>query len=734
MTTDAYPGQPIYTVAGTGPYAINHEYNIEAIAPYVLLQDGTSVLLTVTTDYTVDPAAGESGNLWLTSAAATTYAGLQLTIARATAVEQAFSAETRRESGVEASLDRITRGLQDVWVYAVWVYNTLAASISALGVQVADAAAVADNALTVALQAYGSMTGVAEIRQFQTIDALELDAVLSYSGGSAVIAGEQIHVLAGPWSYTVADAGATDHHLTTAGGVKLYCNRPDGGFCLTQWNVKPDDVASTARAQAAIDALLETSEQFVRLPAGNFIFTQLRLYNSSGSTRAQKGKFRLIGAGNLAFSDAYLGEAEGDFYGTRITIQGAFPIDDGIILADGSGQQRNTGLENLTVIYGGEGYAIRSVYAPFVDLRDVTVRITAAEGNGIQLEDCWGGVLDRVFLATDSAIVPLGHGLNFSETVFAGSFKIRDAIIDNWNTCVLIDGAGQFTNLLFENVWLQKFETFGLRCLAPIWNMVLRDVYMESDRTPSVYIKLDGASVIRNFEIDGGFLLGGDTVTAWPVGPLIEFNNVNQARLARLVVMRPWTPVAHLYSACDLTIDGLDVYHDATANLPTGPLYLFTASDGFYPKIEMNRAQKTTTSKMEWTDTEQIALSSLDGNSAKLRNQISRGLKMITIAQAAAYTWATEKVRPNSIWVTAIEGTPGAFDVAARLLPANTLEPGTELVVFNSAGSTQDCLIRNGQGSTNIATVQPGQVAHCYAEPGTDQWIVTVSTFSIGGV
>lgn len=537
------------------------------------------------------------------------------------------------------------------------------------------------------------------------------------------------------FSYLVAAAAATDHHVTNAGGTKFYCQRPAGGFDLTQWGVVPDDVTTTATAQAAIDALLETGEQFARLPAGNFIFSQIRLFNSSGGDRAQRGKFTLRGAGSLGHTEVRDGTANGDFYGTRIEIQGDDAADDGILLASGDTTQRRCGLEDLTVIYGGTGYAIDARYVPFLELRNVSVRITAAGSKAINIEDCWGGLLDRFIAIVDKDITSTVHGLRFSATLFSGNFKIRDSIVDRFDNSIWIEGANSFANFVLENTLMQKFQSYGLLCEAPIQNLVLRDEYMEANTAPPNYVKISPASGnVVNFEVDGGLFLGGVTASSWITGPVIDLENVKQAKLSRVRFLNPWGPLVHLRDDCVLCLDGVDASHAGASNLPTGPTYMITAASGFYPKVEMRRSTITDNAKLAWADETAIALSRLDGHGLNPRAGFSRGLLPVTIGLGSAFSISTETVRPMSVLVSATAGAAGAAPVAVRLLPAtsSSVEPGTETIVFNSASSTQDVLIRNGPDNTTIATVQPGEVATCYADPDNDQWIVSVSTFSVG--
>lgn len=566
----------------------------------------------------------------------------------------------------------------------------------------------------------------AERRKFAR-DFAALDA-----SSETFAAGDIVTLRKEGFAYEVLDPISTNQHLTTTAGVKLKCLRPRDGYSLMQWGVQPDDVTTTAKAQAAIDALLEMGERFARLPAGNFTFTQLRLYNAAGSTRAQKGKFKLIGAGAMSLPDVYYGTDDGAFFGTRITIEPAVASDDGILLASGDTLQRAGGLEDLTLIYGGTGYAIDARFVPFLELRNVSVRITDAAGAALNVEDCWGGVLDKFQAAADEGLVSTARGVRFSATLFAGNLKIRDSVIENFDINLWFDGGQAFANVIIENTWFQKFGTNGLLCESPIWNLVLRDEYMESDSVSTGYIVIDSAGAVSNFEMDGGFFLGGSSAAAWTTSPLIDLKNVRQAKLSRIKVYRPWSPLVHLHDACMLTIDGVDIQHDAVENLPTGPTYMITAEAGFYPKVLLSRSWITSTSKLEWADETEIALSRIDGDGMHPRGAFSRGLVPVTIGLGAAWTWATTTVRPGSIIVSATEGAAGAAPVAVRTLPATGEEEGAEYLIFNSAASTQDVLIRNAQDATNIATVQPGEVARCFADPVNDQWIIVVSTFVVG--
>lgn len=73
-----------------------------------------------------------------------------------------------------------------------------------------------------------------------TVQQLLLDTALTYTGGSpsTVAPGDSVRVDLPGFAYRVAASGATDHHVTTAGGVKLYVQPgADGQYHLPAWGV-----------------------------------------------------------------------------------------------------------------------------------------------------------------------------------------------------------------------------------------------------------------------------------------------------------------------------------------------------------------------------------------------------------------------------------------------------------------------------------------------------------------
>ncbi|KRS15665.1 hypothetical protein [Roseovarius indicus] len=111
MTTEAYPGPEEYTVSGTGPYAINHEFTQNAVAPFVVIEGVETAL--DSDDFSLSAESGDSGNLTLSAGAATTHDGRTLRIYRETPIEQGWSGGNSRERGVEVQMDRTVQSVQE---------------------------------------------------------------------------------------------------------------------------------------------------------------------------------------------------------------------------------------------------------------------------------------------------------------------------------------------------------------------------------------------------------------------------------------------------------------------------------------------------------------------------------------------------------------------------------------------------------------------------------------------
>jgi hypothetical protein len=113
MTVEAFVPSPVYVIAGVGPYGVTHPYREGALRLAVWRNGIRTELLPA--DFTVSPVdAAVSGTVTLSAAAAATHAGGSLFITRETSPEQGWEGTTSRERGLEAQLDWITEGVQDI--------------------------------------------------------------------------------------------------------------------------------------------------------------------------------------------------------------------------------------------------------------------------------------------------------------------------------------------------------------------------------------------------------------------------------------------------------------------------------------------------------------------------------------------------------------------------------------------------------------------------------------------
>lgn len=86
----------------------------------------------------------------------------------------------------------------------------------------ADDAAAAAASAAAAQAAADDAASSAGYRDFQTLAVLEANTTLGYSGAETVAAGDVLKTRYENLTFEVAASGASDHHLTTAGGVKIY--------------------------------------------------------------------------------------------------------------------------------------------------------------------------------------------------------------------------------------------------------------------------------------------------------------------------------------------------------------------------------------------------------------------------------------------------------------------------------------------------------------------------------
>lgn len=139
--------------------------------------------------------------------------------------------------------------------------------------------------------------------RFETVADLIADAVYSYTAGTGLIvvaAGDKVY--AAEHSYTVAASGASDHHVTTAGSVKLYVDRVNGEYNVEAFGALGNDSTdNTTTLQAALDA---AAGYITLVPPG--IFKSQALTPPANTTIVGRGKdvskIRVMGTNQNLFT------------------------------------------------------------------------------------------------------------------------------------------------------------------------------------------------------------------------------------------------------------------------------------------------------------------------------------------------------------------------------------------------------------------------------------------------
>ena len=256
MTTSAFSPAPTYTISGIGPYDVPHDYGSSDELEVAILTNGVAVALDPA-DYTVVPdGPATSGTVFLTVGAATTHDGETLVIARDTSVIQIWQGLASTAAELEEQLDQLTRAIQDT-------QSDSARSLRVTGTW---------------------RTSVAE---------LKADNLLDYTPGllTSVDVGARIITLTEGFPYEVAASTATDHHLTTAGGVKLYVLPVNGeAYYLAAFGIANDGITDDfAKVRLACDACRDNNVASLILPPGYIYCSQEIEFDWYGGIYGAKG-------------------------------------------------------------------------------------------------------------------------------------------------------------------------------------------------------------------------------------------------------------------------------------------------------------------------------------------------------------------------------------------------------------------------------------------------------------
>lgn len=168
------------------------------------------------------------------------------------------------------------------------------------------------NASTVAtsyLYIGGVLVSVGDLEPVATLVQQEYATVaLLAASTTSYTVGQYLRVLTGNYYYVVAASGATDHHLTTAGGVKLYALISPEGYYLDAFNPAGDSVTDdTTEVLLGIDTAGAADVPLILSNNKTYRFTG---GTTDGDVRLKGGTLKLEGNLSLA-SDTDVVEIDG---------------------------------------------------------------------------------------------------------------------------------------------------------------------------------------------------------------------------------------------------------------------------------------------------------------------------------------------------------------------------------------------------------------------------------------
>lgn len=198
-------------------------------------------------------------------------------------------------------------------------------------------------------------------RDFKDLATLLANSSLTYSDVSA---GDIIRTREEGFSYEVAASGASDNHVATAGGVKLYALPGDSGYNVKAFGAVGDGVTDdTAAIQAAVDAVATAGGGSVFVPAGHYITSSpilmksnVELYGEGKTSRIHNTTATSSGSGTVVLLGTYDADAFAD--PTNVTSYSVGNVAEGDydITVTTAAEALNFAAGDVVYLYSTTGY------------------------------------------------------------------------------------------------------------------------------------------------------------------------------------------------------------------------------------------------------------------------------------------------------------------------------------------------------------------------------------------
>lgn len=497
----------------------------------------------------------------------------------------------------------------------------------------------------------GYVLGSSGHRDFSDVAEVLADTTLTYVAAQpeTVVAGDILRTRHEGFSYKVAATDATDHHVTTAGGVKLKCvgYSPFGPINVLALGVVEGD--SSAEVQTKNVAILQSVKSLTQgfyFPAGHYYF-------NAGLDFSNKSTWWLTGDGRQR---TYLHWTGTQAYGVKVgnhsgsyqeagcikgmSLHGSITTDNGGHATDvyGVGKMiwqggwvNNVVYEDIDIRYADYGiHSYDTTNNWNRTFREVSMRYI---GQGIYSAEANGNVLDKVFIfefqttaisisgfgiaitgcsieSTVGPAAPLGiylygHGFHIVGNYFEGvkngisidgssAAPSRAGVIEGNYMVGLSSASGSYavnlvvaSGVLIQSNWFRNF-----------------DIGIRSDSTSSYNNIADPNFYNVNAEVQNGYGLhriGQDGVFDFSGSPRMEIK-ARDRNFARATVLRTdWDTVNSV----------IDLYLNDGAFSGSSSTYVGT---GFYPDADEALALGSASLKWANTVTEQLQMPSPDGS------------------------------------------------------------------------------------------------------------------------
>lgn len=546
-----------------------------------------------------------------------------------------------------------------------------------------------------------------------------------YTAGTGVGGGTYKIVAGGTGT---ADGGAYIDK-TDGGGLQLE-RLFNNGLNASAWGADPSANAATntTAVQSALNFASNNNYFEVSMLDGKFSINPIYMYydasNNTGFSQDRDGRIRLKGAGALAISDTK--NTTTNEYGTILDFQNA--TGDCIFMSNQDTTpypQRKTELKDLTIFnQSSDGFAIYCKSSPMSRIERVSVRVSNATGKGIRFTTSWFGSMKDVYVQVKNGVTATSGsvGLQIGSLFFGGEWICKDSYFEGFYNNVIDDASDQlFAPLTFENTAFQDSKSDSVYLQSAL-DIIFNECYWEQSAAASVKMTNSGA----NLTVRDGYTVGGTTSAAYGSSPIFDLQDVQSYHISGVLYFRPWVNFVKVNQTGSDDMYGVVdnckfAASDNAANLPTGPLYMITATgNAILPRLIEPITTGFSSSKIDLYDSSSFTL---DGRINSTTYDTNTGVgPVLRVASTSTVAWHTQTPKYPQFCI--IDNTGAGASTVYSLPAVSAVQPGRSAIIVNSASSSQSINLKNSSGTTLVA-LSAGQGARFIADDAaTNDWII----------